>query len=169
MTKHVSGRDPAATALMVVGSLLLLLVLVFLVSRLAGFIASQRTPPPTVAVATSAPAEAPGNNTSAGEPTALRGGKQIVETVCMACHGSGVLGAPGIDDHAQWLTRVGQGFDVLLRHTVEGFKNMPPRGGDPALSDAELKLAIAYMLDRAGIEAPKSWERAGSPSPGRTQ
>ncbi|MEJ2480285.1 MAG: c-type cytochrome [Acidihalobacter sp.] len=168
MAQHVSGRDPAATALMVVGSLLLLLVLVFLISRLVGFVASQRTPPRTVTSPAAVAAEAAGDN-SAGEATALRGGKQIVQTVCISCHGSGVLGAPLIDSHAQWVARVGQGFDALLRHTVEGFKNMPPRGGDPSLSDGELKHAIAYMLDRADVEAPKGWEKTGPPPAAQAQ
>lgn len=78
--------------------------------------------------------------------------------MCISCHGSGVLGAPRIDSRAQWQPRVDQGFDVLLHHTVEGFKSMPPRGGNPSLSDAELKRAVAYMLDQAGIEAPKDCE-----------
>ncbi|WP_337816372.1 c-type cytochrome [Acidihalobacter sp.] len=90
--------------------------------------------------------------------TASHSGKQIVDTVCISCHGSGVLGAPRIDSRAQWQPRVDQGFDVLLHHTVEGFKSMPPRGGNPSLSDAELKRAVAYMLDQAGIEAPKDCE-----------
>ena len=89
--------------------------------------------------------------------------------MCINCHGPGVLGAPKLDSHEQWVPRVGQGFDALLRHTAGGFRNMPPRGGDPSLSGDELKRAIAYMLDKAGFETPKDWETAGLPSGAQTQ
>ncbi len=172
MANHVSARDPTAIVLMVVSSLLLLLVLVFLITRLTNFVASENSAPPTAATApTPMPANTPGKspatpggNDADGGP-AIRGGKQIVEAVCINCHGPGVLGAPKLDSHEQWLPRVGQGFDALLRHTADGFRNMPARGGDPSLSDDELKRAIAYMLDQAGIETPKDWETAGASTP----
>ena len=175
MANHVPGRDPAAIALMVAGSLLLLLVLVFLITRLANFVVSENSAPPT---AVTSPAPMPAN-TPDGSPatpgvsnadggSAIRSGKRIVEAVCINCHGPGVLGAPRLDSHEQWLPRVGQGFDALLRHTADGFRNMPARGGDPSLSDDELKRAIAYMLDKAGIETPKAWETAGQPPRAQT-
>jgi len=172
MANHVPARDPTAIVLLVVSSLLLLLVLVFLITRLTNFVASENSAPPTAATApTPMPANTPGKspatpggNDADGGP-AIRGGKQIVEAVCINCHGPGVLGAPKLDSHEQWLPRVGQGFDALLRHTADGFRNMPARGGDPSLSDDELKRAIAYMLDQAGIETPKDWETAGASTP----
>jgi cytochrome c5 len=41
----------------------------------------------------------------------------------------------------------------LVQHAIQGFKAMPPKGGNPNLSDQEVSSAVAFMLDKAGIEA----------------
>jgi cytochrome c5 len=58
-----------------------------------------------------------------------------------------VLGAPKIGDHAAWggrKSKVG-GLDGLVKSAAAGKGNMPPRGGDASLSDAELKAAVEQM------------------------
>lgn len=83
--------------------------------------------------------------------SALADGKAVYEKTCKKCHAYGVLGAPKPGDKEDWATRSKQGMDVLVKHAVEGFKGnkgmMPPKGGNSALSSAEIKSAIQHMLD----------------------
>lgn len=74
-------------------------------------------------------------------------GADVVAKVCSGCHQTGMLGAPKIGDHGEWNKRKSArgGIDGLLKSAVNGRNQMPPRGGDPSLSDAELKAAIELM------------------------
>ena len=78
---------------------------------------------------------------------APRSGEQVVAQVCGACHASGMLNAPKSHDKAAWAARerAAGGPDGLLKHAIEGKGQMPPKGGDPSLSEQELRDAIAVM------------------------
>ena len=91
-------------------------------------------------------------------------GAQVYNKVCAACHAAGTLGAPKTGAKDQWDPRFAQGLDTLVSHTVNGLRAMPAKGGDPSLSETNLKDAIIYMLDQTGIktEAPSS---ASAPAP----
>lgn len=81
-------------------------------------------------------------------------GEQVVAQVCSACHGTGVMNAPKIGDKAAWESRfkAAGGIDGLLAVAQKGKNLMPPRGGKPDLTDAELKSAIETMLKQTGIQ-----------------
>jgi cytochrome c5 len=85
----------------------------------------------------------------ADSTTAVRSGEQVVNTVCQACHGAGLLGAPKIGDKAAWQTRLSQGVSALHQHALKGIRAMPPKGGNPSLSDAEVGAAVDYMLKQS--------------------
>ena len=77
-------------------------------------------------------------------------GEQVVAKICSACHLSGMLGAPKIGDKGAWGGRksaVG-GIDGLVASAIKGKNQMPSRGGDPDLNDAEIKAAIEFMLGK---------------------
>jgi cytochrome c5 len=76
-----------------------------------------------------------------------RTGKEIVETQCVKCHGTGVGGAPKIGDRAAWTPRVKQGLDAVVRSAIHGHGAMPPRGGMADLTDAEVRTAVIYMFN----------------------
>jgi len=80
-------------------------------------------------------------------------GEQVVAQTCSACHGAGVLGAPKIGDKSAWAPRktAAGGVDGLLAHALSGKNQMPPRGGNADLSEAEVKGAIEFMLKQAGL------------------
>ncbi|MGH8441381.1 MAG: c-type cytochrome [Nevskiaceae bacterium] len=88
---------------------------------------------------------------SAGPARAPMTGSEIVGKVCGACHGTGVLNAPKIGDKAAWGTLKAQGIKMLLASSIKGKNQMPARGGDASLSDAELKAAIEDMLKQTGL------------------
>ncbi|MBK8066284.1 MAG: cytochrome c5 family protein [Rhodanobacteraceae bacterium] len=76
-------------------------------------------------------------------------GEAVYQKACIACHGTGVAGAPKLGDAADWGPRVAQGEALLFEHATKGFTGkkgmMPPKGGFMALSDDEIHAAIAYM------------------------
>ncbi len=78
----------------------------------------------------------------------LAAGKAVVETTCIACHGQGLNGAPILGNKKMWGKRLPQGEDVLVSHAINGFamEMMPPRGGNPELSDEEIRNAVRYMI-----------------------
>ena len=76
-------------------------------------------------------------------------GKQVFDSTCTACHGTGVAGAPKLGDKAAWAPRIKQGMDTLLQSALKGKGAMPPKGGNASLSDADLRAAIEFMVSQA--------------------
>ncbi|HYQ90621.1 MAG TPA: c-type cytochrome, partial [Candidatus Competibacteraceae bacterium] len=110
----------------------------------------------TAAPATpAAPAAAAGGGAPASGPVDLAKGKQVYSTVCMACHATGAAGAPKVTDKAAWEPRAAQGVDTLVTHAIKGIRGMPPKGGNPSLSDGDINNAVHYMLSEAGIKVPE--------------
>lgn len=75
-----------------------------------------------------------------------KGGEEVYNATCAACHASGVAGAPRHGNQADWAPRMKAGRDALAASAIKGKGAMPPRGGDPKLSDSDVKNAVAYML-----------------------
>lgn len=75
-------------------------------------------------------------------------GATIYNSVCGACHNSGVAGSPKIDDKAAWAPRVALGIDTLVKSVIGGKGAMPPKGGAADLSDDEIKGAVEYILGK---------------------
>ena len=111
---------------------------------------------PAEPAAAPAPAPAPAENTAAAAPAApaaapaaaSNAGKDLYSTTCVACHGSGVAGAPKFGDKAAWAPFIAQGLDTMVQKATQGIGAMPPKGGSTA-SDADFKAAIQYMVDNA--------------------
>jgi cytochrome c5 len=73
-------------------------------------------------------------------------GKKLYDGSCMACHASGVAGAPKLGDKAAWAPRASAGVDALTASVIKGKGAMPPKGAAAAASDAEIRAAVEYML-----------------------
>lgn len=86
----------------------------------------------------------------ASAPKTEKTGQQVVETVCSACHATGALNAPKIGDKAAWAKHIAEGYEMLIHHAITGIRQMPPRGGNPDLTDTEVARAVAYMANQAG-------------------
>ncbi|MEN9480426.1 MAG: hypothetical protein RLZZ298_1821 [Pseudomonadota bacterium] len=88
--------------------------------------------------------------TKAAAPAAAgpKDGASIYNSVCGACHNTGVAGAPKIDDKAAWAPRVGTGKEALYKSAIGGKNAMPAKGGAADLSDAEIKATVDYMLGK---------------------
>ncbi|MDH3715494.1 MAG: c-type cytochrome [Gammaproteobacteria bacterium] len=86
-----------------------------------------------------------------------REGKGVYKRTCVYCHQTGVSGAPLFGDSAAWQPRIAQGREVLYRHALGGFKGMPAKGANPKLTDAEVRLAVDYMVQNAsGQSVPQT-------------
>lgn len=70
-------------------------------------------------------------------------------TTCALCHVDGAAGAPRIGVSADWTERLAQGKDVLMRHTIEGFNDMPPLGYCMSCEAADFSALIDFMSDGA--------------------
>ena len=83
-------------------------------------------------------------------PKSLQTGEAVYAAACSACHAAGIAGAPRTGDAAAWAPRLKQGFDLLVKHAVEGFKAMPPKGGNANLDPIEVARAVAFMGNQSG-------------------
>lgn len=80
-------------------------------------------------------------------------GEKTFKSVCSMCHQSGAAGAPVFGNKDDWAPRIAQGKDTLYKHALEGFSGqkgaMPAKGGNPSLSDADVKAAVDFMVAKA--------------------
>ena len=79
-----------------------------------------------------------------------RTGKEVVDTFCLGCHGSGANGAPRIGDAQAWKPRAALGLTSLTGSAIAGVRRMPPHGGTLQINDLEIKRAITYMVNQSG-------------------
>ena len=65
---------------------------------------------------------------------------------CALCHINGIGGAPRTGAKEEWEPRLAQGKATLLRHTLEGYNNMPPLGYCMACEEEDFVALIDFML-----------------------
>lgn len=92
-------------------------------------------------------------DTSCGGPAVAanagpRSGEDVYNAACMACHASGVAGAPKQGDAAAWADRIAKGTDVLYASGVNGVAGtgMIAKGGCMTCSDEEIHAAVDFMI-----------------------
>lgn len=77
----------------------------------------------------------------------------IYQRNCASCHDAGLAGAPKTGDVAAWKERIASGAENLTRNVIAGMQGyegaMPPRGGNPKLTDAEIRSAVDFMIMRS--------------------
>ena len=119
--------------------------------------AAQAEEPKTETAAATSDATASGSSdqttASAAGSVDIAAGEQIYQTACFACHMTGVAEAPKLDDPAAWEPRLAQGMAGLLKSSINGKGAMPPKGGFAHLTESDLRNAIGFMLDKAGVSA----------------
>jgi cytochrome c5 len=102
---------------------------------------STAAAPPPAAAAANVAAAAPAGGSSDG--------KAVYEKVCSVCHATGLAGAPKFGDKAAWAPRIATGINTLHQSALKGKNAMPPKGGNTALSDADVTAAVDYMVSAA--------------------
>lgn len=85
--------------------------------------------------------------TVAAAPTAVAGAVPVLyQNVCAVCHTAGVANAPKPGDKAAWAPRLAAGLEGLTASAIKGKGAMPPKGGATNATEAEIKQAVAYMI-----------------------
>jgi c(7)-type cytochrome triheme protein len=102
------------------------------------------------------PAPAPAKAAAKSDPV-----NRTYAVACAICHREGALNAPRLDDAAAWAPRLAAGTAALYANALGGKGGMPPRGGNPNLTDAEVKGAVDYMVAQVKAMAAK----AAAPKP----
>ena len=113
----------------------------------AGEVYAGATGAASQAAATAAAAAAAASQVAYGGTT---DGSVIFNNLCTGCHTSGAGGAPTLDK-AHWSARITEGTETLYKHAIEGYTGpdggiMPPKGGNPALTDEQVKATVDWML-----------------------
>lgn len=83
-------------------------------------------------------------------PCLSQDGESIWKGTCAVCHTEPLSGAPLVTDKAAWAPRLKKGRDALYQSALKGFTGpkgteMPAKGGNPSLTDAQVKAAVDYM------------------------
>ena len=80
-------------------------------------------------------------------------GQKVYQSACIACHGAGVAGAPMVGNVSAWADRIAAGNEIMYANAIKGFVGssgvMPGKGGNPTLSDAEVKAAVDHMVSKS--------------------
>ncbi len=169
MSSQIADKSFVTTFVALISTLALLATVLFLVAALVGVVGSVAPDDgsrkkvtvlerikPVARVALAVPA-APGAELKLS-------GQDVYNKVCMACHATGAAGAPKVGAKDQWEPRFAQGLDTLMNHAVAGLRAMPAKGGDPSLTEANIKDAIVYMLGETGIKTDTEAAPAAAPT-----
>jgi len=73
-------------------------------------------------------------------------GGVIYQGACGTCHDGGIAGAPAMVA-SDWVGRLDKGLETLVANAINGIGAMPARGGYRNLSDQQVEISVAYMLD----------------------
>jgi disulfide bond formation protein DsbB len=135
---------------------LLPLIVLLAVAVLAACGGDEPEPTPTPAPAAAAPAAAAPAQPVAAAAGDAEHGKQIYAQLCIACHGPEAKGVQGLGKDLTTSTFIAEKTDAeLVEFIVKGRDPgdplnttgvaMPPKGGNPALSEQDMLDIVAYM------------------------
>lgn len=70
-------------------------------------------------------------------------GKEVYAKACAICHNAL---PPKLGDKAAWSAREKQGIDMLVAAVIKGKGAMPPKAGNPSLTEADIRAATEYIM-----------------------
>ena len=83
-----------------------------------------------------------------------RSGKDIYFQTCVACHGANGKGAlPGVPNFSRADGPLGKANEILHQNILLGYQSdgspmaMPPKGGNPALTEADIASVLRYLRE----------------------
>jgi cytochrome c5 len=91
-----------------------------------------------------------GVTSASDDDSAEKTPKQLYASTCLACHASGVAGAPKVGDKMAWQNRMGDGIDAIVTSAINGKGAMPPNGGS-TYSEEQIRSVVEFMLAESGL------------------
>ncbi len=83
-----------------------------------------------------------------------RSGEEIYEQTCVACHGADGKGTlPGVPNFSRADGPLGKSNEILFQNILLGYQSpgspmaMPPKGGNPTLTGADIALVLRYLRE----------------------
>lgn len=156
MSSQVADKSVVTTLVVLISALMLLTTVLFMVAALMGVVGSVTPDDGSRKQAAVLERIKPVARVSFEQPKPAvevkLSGQEVYNKACAACHAAGVLNAPKVGAKDQWEPRVAQGLDTLVTHAVAGIRAMPAKGGNPALTEANIRDSIVYMLGETGIK-----------------
>jgi cytochrome c5 len=84
-----------------------------------------------------------------GATTSVGQGEEIYKQTCSSFHATGVAGAPKTGDAQAWSSRIAKGEEQMVQNAINGIGAMPPKGGNPSLSEEEIRASVNYMIEQS--------------------
>jgi cytochrome c5 len=84
-----------------------------------------------------------------GATTSVGQGEEIYKQTCSSCHATGVAGAPKTGDAQAWSSRIAKGEEQMVQNAINGIGAKPPKGGNPSLSEEEIRAAVNYRIEQS--------------------
>lgn len=153
----MSDSDFVKNFSLMIGALATLAVIVFIIANIVGskpVVVSSANDTSVVAriqpIGKLVVAKAVSAVANAVVPTAQAAdGMSTYNTACLACHSTGVAGAPKLGDKAAWAPRIAKGKAAMYKIALKGKGGMPPKGGRADFSDDVIKAAVDYMVSKS--------------------
>ena len=76
----------------------------------------------------------------------ITGKKNYASAGCAMCHDNAVMGAPKPGDIKSWTSRLDNGWDQIVKHSLLDYKSMPAKGGNNSLSEKDIENIDAYLV-----------------------
>jgi len=76
-------------------------------------------------------------------------GEKVYRGLCFSCHDAGIADSPKLGDKEVWASRIAAGNEAMYANSINGKGIMPAKGGNPALSDDEIKAAVDWMVEQS--------------------
>ncbi len=175
MSKHDEGYSSSSFWQLIIAIPGTILAFTLVISLLAYFFGKPAETPATEVAATAEVAKVDEAIKPVAEvevaaastgPHINKSGEEVTKAVCSMCHAAGLMQAPTIGNKEQWAPRIALGYETLVKHAIEGVRNMPARGGNAELTDIEVANAVVHMANASGakFEAPKPAAAEAAPA-----
>jgi cytochrome c5 len=76
----------------------------------------------------------------------IAGKKSYSSAGCAICHDNAVMGAPKPGDTKSWISRLNNGWDPIVKHSLIDYNSMPAKGGNNSLTEIEIENIDAYLI-----------------------
>ncbi len=81
------------------------------------------------------------------ENKSISKGEKLYDANCKVCHGNDNMGAPRVGNVEAWNDVTAKGFDKVVHNAMDGVGGMPPKGGNPDLTNSQIQTIVEFMIN----------------------